>query len=476
LADPEAAFHVSDWVDNQHMCDATYAKSNTAVEATRGQYLAYQGWPITAMYSAENSSPTRTNFNVGYLQAVDDPVSFGQARFGHGYGFSQWGGRRWAETYGWSYGPILLHYYTNVTLQAGANTSNAAPPVAVLARPWHGFYVNSNHLLLATSVADDGGAVLTGTIWLTADSVTTPIFQDTPFSSQVTYGPDISGWPERNLATRPLTLSLTASDSLGQVGQSQPVRFGLDRVPPTGVLTTPLDATGGPAFTGTAGLPVFLSASDATAGVTHIALGPAEWAWSGAAFTGDSGRVISDSLASDGWAWQARAGFDAPGAWFSPPLNLPVNRPYRAYFRLRLSEVIQLNEVLLLEVFETGEGASSEPLGLHRVRGVSARTADRYQEFHLDFWPKTPLGTTGFSLPLSFKLTYHGLLDVTFDRVVVVDYPQPFAGGLLVPPEIGLGQSQRYRLKLIDGANNVSPDLWLTYQAFFSEYLPLMLK
>ncbi|MCB0192343.1 MAG: SpoIID/LytB domain-containing protein, partial [Anaerolineae bacterium] len=97
LQNPSAAYHVSDWVNNQYMCDDTVASTNQAVDDTSGEYLAYNGQIITAMFSAENSSPTKTNSNAIYLQAVDDPVSFGQTRNGHGYGMGQWGAQRWAD-------------------------------------------------------------------------------------------------------------------------------------------------------------------------------------------------------------------------------------------------------------------------------------------------------------------------------------------------------------------------------------------
>jgi len=53
---------------------------NAAVAATRGQYIAYQGEVIKAFYSAENGSPTRSATGYPYIQAVDDPVSFGRER------------------------------------------------------------------------------------------------------------------------------------------------------------------------------------------------------------------------------------------------------------------------------------------------------------------------------------------------------------------------------------------------------------
>jgi len=148
LAHQSWDFDVTDWVDYQYMCDFTTPSTDAAVAATRGEYLAYGGQPIIAMYSAENSSPTRTNPNVPYLQAVDDPVSFGYTRLGHGYGMGQWGAQRWAERHGWGYIAILRHYYTDVTLQVGAVLTDTAPPRVAIVRPWNDHYLTGNRLWL----------------------------------------------------------------------------------------------------------------------------------------------------------------------------------------------------------------------------------------------------------------------------------------------------------------------------------------
>ncbi|MGH7961762.1 MAG: SpoIID/LytB domain-containing protein, partial [Candidatus Binatia bacterium] len=116
-------YDVWDTTADQYMCDVTYSETNAAVDATSGQHLVYTGnnTPIFAQYSAENSSATgQGNY---YLIAVDDPPGFGELRYGHGKGFSQWGGKRWAEAnaeWPWSYRQILLHYYSEVRLEPPA--------------------------------------------------------------------------------------------------------------------------------------------------------------------------------------------------------------------------------------------------------------------------------------------------------------------------------------------------------------------
>ncbi|MDQ4076455.1 MAG: SpoIID/LytB domain-containing protein, partial [Chloroflexota bacterium] len=123
MAPPEQEYDVTDTTQHQYMCDTTHPNTNAAVDATRGQHLTFDETPIFAMFSAENSSPTK-NGNV-YLSAVDDPVSFGQRRHGHGYGFSQWGGKRWADA-GWRYIQILRHYYPGSRLEPPASDASSA--------------------------------------------------------------------------------------------------------------------------------------------------------------------------------------------------------------------------------------------------------------------------------------------------------------------------------------------------------------
>ena len=117
-------YDVTDWANFQMMCDEHYPSTDAAVATTVGQYLTAKdgapGFPISAMYSAENGHPTLTNPNVTYLQAVPDLFSIGRERWGHGYGLSQWGAYRRARA-GQNYRQILAHYYSRVYLQNGLN-------------------------------------------------------------------------------------------------------------------------------------------------------------------------------------------------------------------------------------------------------------------------------------------------------------------------------------------------------------------
>lgn len=453
LANPAAEAHVSDWTDTQVMCDATYAATDAAVAATAGMYLAYQGWPISAMYSAENASPTRTNFNVGYLQGIEDPVSLGQTRFGHGYGMGQWGAQRWAANYNWPFSVILLHYYTNVTLEQGLIETGNRPPLVSLARPRPGDYLNSNLLWFDLGLSDEDPAALQTQLQFSR----TAILQTDLLPGRYNTIVDIRTRSDRPL-TQALTITARATDTHG-LGNTYSQRVGLDRVPPQGRLTTLPTLTGSTALSGTILTPVFIAAEDATAGVDRLVLGDLAWRWEEQAFAGSAGELVSDPAALDGWARQIDRQRDPPGAWqTAATLNLPPGL-YRAYFRLRSGDVSLPNEVLLAEVFEAGR---AEPRGLRRIYGVAFRAADAYQEFHLDF--DHPGGGD-----LYFKLTFHGLVDFALDRVTLYAYPQPFAAGLDLPP----GQ---YRLKLIDRADNVSEDLTLLLWWPEQIHLPLLLR
>jgi stage II sporulation protein D len=57
-----------------------------------------------------------SDYTVVYNCVVVGRVRFEGHGWGHGIGLSQWGARELAMR-GWSYGDILRHYYTGVTLE-----------------------------------------------------------------------------------------------------------------------------------------------------------------------------------------------------------------------------------------------------------------------------------------------------------------------------------------------------------------------
>lgn len=123
-----STYDVTDWANFQVMCDVIHPSPGEAASSTQGMYLAALSdpayAPVIAMYSAENGHPTLTNPNVNHLQAVPDLFSLSRARWGHGYGLSQWGAQRRA-TANHGYKEILGHYYSNVYLRNAISPTRA---------------------------------------------------------------------------------------------------------------------------------------------------------------------------------------------------------------------------------------------------------------------------------------------------------------------------------------------------------------
>ncbi|MGB8648713.1 MAG: SpoIID/LytB domain-containing protein, partial [Anaerolineae bacterium] len=156
------SWDVMDSTRYQQMCDAQYASTDAAVDATRGQRGDY-GWNVIfAAYSANNGDPTvQPSWNNSYLIAVDDPVDFGNAVYGNGYGMSQWGAQRWASApYNWNYQQILMHYYTDITVESPAGSvPDTTPPIGALIAPWSNWGLTSNHAFMQASASDDASGV-----------------------------------------------------------------------------------------------------------------------------------------------------------------------------------------------------------------------------------------------------------------------------------------------------------------------------
>ncbi len=449
---------MTDWVDYQYMCDTTDPRTDAAVDATAGEYVAYQNAPIVAMYSAENGSPTRSNPYADYLRAVDDPVSFGETRLGHGYGMGQWGAQRWASIYGWDYAAILRHYYWNVSLAAGAVLTDTAPPKISLVEPWRGFYVTGNRLGVVFDAFDNTGAIAATQLQWTTPVSTETVFQTTGAADRESFA--IA--PPVLTDGTPLTLTAAVTDTAGNRTESTALRLEVDRSNPTA------QWTGGSAvLTGSLALTPTIAAHDDTAGVQWLAVGNADWLWEGETFNRTQadgstvGQVITDAAALNGYAVRATAAHDSPGVWTVGGIFLPGGRAYRAYFRLKVSD-----PTWFAPVAELFAHTGTARIGLTRLNGTDFRQADEYQEFHLDF----VLPDSGsLAMPLTLEVLLWGTADITFDRVAIFNYPVPFQS------EIPAGAPLNLRAKVIDGAGNVSADL-LAFRATQAVYLPLVLK
>jgi hypothetical protein len=466
---------VSDWTDFQVMGseDERHPRSDTATDATQGQYVAYQGDVIQAFYSARNGSPTRSAAGYDYIQAVDDPVSFWDERLGHGWGMSQWGARRWAEGHGWGYQQILAHYYTGVTIELPS--TGGPTPIGGIVLPWSDFFVTGNRVGIVANASDEAGDVTAVGFYVTGVAtngaalvgVEAPALagMETRPTLLVTDTVGADGWRtvwnvsalSDTTTARAITLSLLVADGAGNVQtQTQAVYVGLDRRPPTSITA---------AFQGiyTDVVTVTLSSLSAVdpglgSGVQEMAFSNEGWAWEGEAlsYLTSTAEVVSDTDALNGWALRGLSATHSGGIWRVPYTHtgvLPSGRAYRAYFRLKTNGVTTTTELATLEVMDDG---GARLLGIRRLRGIDFRTAGVYQEFPVDFH----YGGTGETDP-ELRTTFRAAADLYLDRVLVVSYPVAYAGSAqwqLTPGE-GL---KMVTVKFIDGAGNVSADVTTT--------------
>jgi hypothetical protein len=94
---------VDDSAASQVYTDGRVAKTDAAVERTRGVTIVKDGALVLAEYSAENGDPTAFG--------VDEPYCAGQTVNGHGRGACQWGTQRWATKEGRDFRWMIAHYY-----------------------------------------------------------------------------------------------------------------------------------------------------------------------------------------------------------------------------------------------------------------------------------------------------------------------------------------------------------------------------
>lgn len=464
---PTYTYDVEDWTTDQVMCDDTDPRTDAAVDATRGQYVAFQGQVILAQYSSNNGDPTLSLTSTPYLVAVDDPVAFGDTRNGHGHGVSQVGAQRWANRFAWDYQQILLHYYTNVAVEAplGAGTDVTAP-IGSLVTPWKNWGQSSNRAFLLANASDNSSAVA-------SVDFNARLANGTPSSiAHLTGPPWQSVWDLTGLADQgTILVTPTIADGSGHVFSGNGTAFFLDRTLPTGTLAAP-QVTGSPTTT------LRLSANDPGAspsGVISMAFSN-DWIWEGENQSVESpggipsGSRVADASASNGMALRGQPGVNPAGAWYGPYTSaLPFGNKYRAYFRLRTDNpgARSSAEIALLDVVMNG---GSNVLGLRRLRGVDFREGNAYQEFYVEF-SYTGAQTQG----LEFRVAYRATSALWLDRILVVCYPIAFGAQATwgLPPRVG---PHRVIAKLLDRAGNPSPDLTVTIQLLGQVQLPLILR
>jgi hypothetical protein len=424
-------YDVTDWANFQMMCnnDGPFAaKIETVVAATAGQYLSPQGEaeqaPIIAMYSAQNSHPTLDNPNVSYLRAVPDLYGLGKARYGHGYGLSQWGALDRANA-GYTYRQILGHYYTGVDLQ---NAFEPTQPIGGL-----------------LGLAPSGYLSPGGIRWAVLGPAA-------PLASKITVA------DTGDEGAEPLTLNgrngVWRTPSLG--GENSPVTVSLwldniwqeavtlrrDHTPPlTPALTLP-DST----EVHTVSLTVQSDAGD------RIGLHNG-WIWQAETLSSTLGTVVEDPEAH-GHVRLARAGDHGPGYWYGPyTTDLLPQAAYRALFRLRLDgDVASASNALLpdspvarLDVTDQGGDIR---LGLRDIWVSDFPAGEAFIEIPVDFYIFQPPNG------LEFRVQWFGEVDLVFDQVEVF---QIFAGGnRLLSWPLAAGETATVTAVAFDAAGNIS--------------------
>lgn len=448
---------VSDWTDTQVMGPNTHPASDEAVFATRGQYVAYGGEVISAMYSAQNGSPTLWSpWGTPYLQAVDDPVCFGEERRGHGLGLSQVGAARWAAWHGWDYQQILTHYYTGVTVELPQGTSpDVTPPLAQLVAPWRHWYVRSRFLWLSANASDDLSGVAAvefrARYRVGGSLVETFLGTDTDGSDGWTSLWDLSSVPPQPRDSG-LEVRVQARDRAGHASRDAGwVPLGLDTLPPTGTVL-PLASV-----VTTTTVPLSVAAADAgPSGLLGVGVS-AGWSWEGEDLPHwpGTGEAVADPQALNGVAWCGRRGVHAAGYWYGPYTGaLLPGRAYRALFRLRASDITDGGILALLDVVDQ---AGARLLGIRRVHGTDFLASGAYQEFPVDF-----VYPWGDANGLEFRVWFGAVGDLCLDRVQVVTFPEAPVGGRVLAPLWGPPGPRALVARLVDGAGNVSPDLPLS--------------
>ena len=442
---------------DQHMCDTTEPRTDRAVEATLGEYVASDGRVIWAFYSAEAGHVTnhQRRWLTSYTRPVYDPGGLGQTRRGHGVGMSQWGAQRWADGHGWTYQQILAFYYTGTTVEP---STERVWPLAAVVLPWSNSFVTRDTMdlrALATSAKTVGqeSGVLTVTLSARFTDTWTLIYTDT-------YAGDGWGtlWPLHGLSdtiTPSIALRATAYDLVGWMQESAPSYVGINRTSPTGTLdlhatqVTVAAPAGTPTAVPTLTLALAVSATDTTPTYLplRVSLSAEHWVWEDRDLAASGGATVADPTAWDGSAWHVEAG--ESGVLASPEGQPMPAGIHRAWVRLRVptQTLSETHEIVRLAALN----AADELLGIRYLRGAEFKAGETYQEFGLDL-------VTAEDEEVWWYIDSFSASALWIDRISVAGYPvelpndgQPLAWTL--PPHEGpVTVTARY----VDGAENVS--------------------
>lgn len=473
-------YDVSDWANFQYMCDTIHESARQAANETAGIYLTetddLDRKPILAMYSAENSHPTFTNNAVSYLQAVPDQYGLGKARFGHGYGLSQWGAQRRASD-GHGFAQILGHYYSNVYLRNAISptmiVADFVEPVAhveqsavairwrAITSPPESFKPNGTPTNISTQLPEYDDLTVhistsrpltstevittlqpvTHTVTLTgSDGLSTTVtltdtvlVTDTKVVSAAVQFTATSGiWPllPQLIDGDVITLSLRArGELLGSrvvtIDSQQPSQPSIRQIV-GGERTVNEELSA---------VTVISNIQTTIAGTTelNVAVGASlDWRWPAVDLfhTENSGEVIADPKASGGQAWQAKVEQHQRGVWYGPytPV-LGAEQSYRALFWLKtplpdldIDEANRLWPDEIIARLDVSDDEGKTILGMRdiRVSDFQRQTFDdEYTPIAVDFHVFDPPNG------LEFRVAWHGNETLALDQVQIWTYPTP---------------------------------------------------
>ncbi len=483
-------FDVSDWANNQMMCDYRHERTDQAAAETAGMILSpivnAERLPINAMYSAENGHPTRKHGYLEYLDSVPDVNALGQERRGHGWGLSQLGAQRLANQ-GLNFCQILGHYYQNVHLNDLADPDE---PVGCLeVNDQSGFATGAGLYIRA----------LTGTVQDELSVTINKVSRDAA-STWTTLAPVV----EKQTVEETETPSETESNSLEEVveepnpGNEEEVDTP-DELPvpawplileiPEGELIWyfPNDVSTGDVLeielkSGEQSLhSVFVEVDHV--GPQHLDFGLLEtsvpdvpqlsavaapgdsvsvgrdWRWEQSAlyFSENSGELVLDANATDGILWLGDPDRHQSGSWYGPYTSvLPGGESYRALFKAGIGRGTHLEKgaidaALPVARFDVAIEKGVKVLGLREVYLTDFRSEVGLISFPVDFH------LFESAEDLEFRVTWYGNYPFAFDNVSVVTLPfSDWAHHPLPLPLVPDSPFRDLRIVAFDEADNMS--------------------
>lgn len=414
-------YDVTDTTAHQYMCDTTDPRTDAAVDATVGQHLTYQGRIIPTLFSAENSSATRQNlYGHSYLSAVDDPPAFGARRRGHGQGYSQWGGKRWAEA-GWRYGQILLHYYTGASLEPPAGDGQSLLEVAN--RPLVP-YLRGSALLVRLN-----GSNLQGTRareWLPDGAgglAHRPWQEDRNATDGWQHLFDLRALPDLPHAQYRVEYGALLTARQMQTETLPVLYLGIDRTSPT--FTATLALPPGEPITQPLALHLTMQATDSLSGLERVGWGVAGGEWEVAAL--DPALAIEEASALGGQALRLQPGSQgAQSLTFAPFPASPDH--YRLWFRLRTDALASAQPVATLRLLD--DSPSRLQRGVRYLRAADFASTG-WEWFYVDIdlttayssCPADPSNPAGECGALQAVIEWHGAQRLDVDQLLLSTRP-----------------------------------------------------